>query len=94
MENNMKTTFLALPAVILAMAGCVPTTTANQSAATGALAGAAIGAAVSDDDDRLEGALAGAAVGAVAGTLIGESSKPGDCVYRDAYNRQYVARCP
>jgi uncharacterized membrane protein len=95
MENNMKTSFLALPAVILAMAGCVPTTTANQSAATGALAGAAIGAAVSDDDDRFEGALTGAAVGAVAGTLIGESSTtPGDCVYRDAYNRQYVARCP
>ena len=93
-NNKMKTPFVILPAVFLAIAGCVPTTTANQSAATGALAGAAIGAAVSDDDDRFEGALTGAAVGAVAGTLIGEASTAGDCVYRDAYNRQYVAPCP
>lgn len=90
----MKTSLVILPAVFLAIAGCQPTSTSNQNAATGALAGAALGAVVADDDDRLEGALTGAAVGAVAGTLIGQSSTPGDCVYRDAYNRRYVAPCP
>lgn len=90
----MKTMILILPTVILAISGCQPTTTSSQNVATGALAGAAIGAVVADDDDRLEGALIGGTVGAVAATLIGQASTPGDCVYRDAYNRQYIARCP
>lgn len=89
----MKTQILMLPAIILSVAACQPTTT-SQTAATGALAGAAIGAAVADDDDRVEGALIGGTVGAVAGTLIGQSSTPGDCVYRDSYNRRYIAPCP
>jgi outer membrane lipoprotein SlyB len=90
----MKTRILLLPAFILSVAGCQPTTTSSQNTTTGALAGAAIGAIVADDDERLEGALIGGTVGAVAGTLIGRTSTPGNCVYRDAYNRQYIAPCP
>jgi di/tricarboxylate transporter len=93
MENKVKTQILMLPAVILMIAGCQPTTT-SQTATTGALTGAALGAAVADDDERIEGALIGGTVGAIAGTLIGQSSTPGNCVYRDAYNRQFIARCP
>jgi hypothetical protein len=86
----VKMRILLLPAMMLAVAGCQATSTPTT---TGALAGAAIGAVAADDDDRLEGALIGGAVGAVAGTLIGQSSTPGDCIYRDARNRQYIAPC-
>lgn len=90
----MKSHIFLLPAAFLAFAGCQPTTTSSQNATTGALAGAAIGAVVADDGDRLEGALIGGTVGAVAGTLIGRSTTPGNCVYREASGRQIIAPCP
>lgn len=85
----------ALLAAIAALSGCDPTyqtSSTNQAALTGAAAGAALGAAV-NDDDRLEGAVVGGALGAVAGTLIGQASTPGNCVYRDAYGNRFVAPC-
>ncbi len=83
---------LILPILPLALAACQ--TQEQRSAGTGALAGAAIGAAVSDDGDRVEGALMGGAAGAIVGGLIGQSQKPGDCVYQDRYGNRYVAACP
>ncbi len=84
----MRPYFLLVPLAfgIAACEGTDPTVGAT-------LTGAAIGAAVSDNDDRLRGAVIGAGVGAVAGTLIGRTSTPGNCLYRDAAGRQYVARC-
>ena len=87
----MKPLALILAALPLALAAC--TTTGDQNTAIGALTGAAVGAAVSDDDDTTKGALAGAAVGAIAGTLIGQSSTPGRCIYRDAYGNRFTAAC-
>jgi len=88
----MKPAFLALPlAAALGLSACVGT--AEQGTAIGALTGAAVGTAVSGDGDKTQGALTGAALGAIAGTLIGQSNQPGQCVYRDAYGRQFVAAC-
>ena len=83
----MKRVLMALPLVILA-AGCQMTD--SQSTATGAVAGAALGAATTDS---ATGALVGGAAGAVAGHLIGKANRPGRCIYRDSYGRQYTARC-
>ncbi len=66
--------------------------TTEQNAAAGGLAGAAIGATVADND--VKGAVIGGALGAAAGTLISEAQKPGECVYRDSYGREYIADCP
>jgi hypothetical protein len=84
-----KFVFLALAA--LPLAACQ---TAEQNAALGALGGAAVGAAVSSDSDRTTGALVGAAAGVAASTLLGRSSTPGQCVYRDSRGERYVAACP
>lgn len=85
----MKTFTLMIPLVAFTAACGTP----EQSAMAGAVTGAALGAAVSDSDDREKGALIGAAAGLTAGVLIGNSSKPGDCIYRDAYGRRYIAPC-
>ena len=74
--------------ITVALAACTPT---EEGAVIGAVAGGAVGAAVGDT----EGALVGAAVGGVAGALIGRASEqPGQCYYRDAYGRRYIAACP
>ncbi|MEX1663215.1 YMGG-like glycine zipper-containing protein [uncultured Thioclava sp.] len=82
---------LILP-LVTGLAAC-QTTPQNQSAATGAAAGAVLGAAVSKDGDRIKGAALGAAAGGVAGALIGQANQPGQCRYRDAYGREYIAPC-
>jgi hypothetical protein len=87
----MKKILLVLP-LTASVAAC-QMTPENQSAVSGGVAGAAIGAAVSDDGDRLEGAALGAAVGTAAGALIGAANQPGQCRYRDAYGREYIAPC-
>jgi outer membrane lipoprotein SlyB len=86
----MTRTFIALALVALPIAACTP---AEQSLAVGALGGAAVGAAVSSDEDRAKGAVAGAVVGAAAATLLGPASQAGQCRYRDAYGREYIAAC-
>ncbi|KFE33972.1 glycine zipper 2TM domain-containing protein [Thioclava atlantica] len=87
----MKKILLVLP-LAASVAAC-QMTPQDQAAATGGVAGAALGAAVSKDGDRLEGAALGAAAGTVAGALIGKASQPGQCRYRDAYGREYIAPC-
>lgn len=79
-------------ALSLALAGSfgVVGCTQTEQAVSGAVAGGLIGAAV--NDDAVEGAVIGAAVGGVAGTLIGRTQR-GDCVYRDARGRRFVAAC-
>lgn len=67
--------------------------TPQQTAFAGAATGAALGAAASKDGNKVQGAALGGAVGLVAGSLIGKANTPGQCVYRDAYGRQYVAAC-
>ena len=81
---------ISVPLLALPLLACTPT---EQNATLGALGGAAVGAAVSSDADREKGALIGAGVGAVAGSLLGPGSQPGQCRYRDAYGREYVAAC-
>lgn len=75
------------------LAGCTPS---EQRVATGAAigggAGAIIGAAATG---TAGGALAGAAIGAASGAVIARlTDRPGYCLYRDQYGREYVARCP
>ncbi|MCX8508943.1 MAG: glycine zipper 2TM domain-containing protein [Rhodobacteraceae bacterium] len=93
----MKARFLLLPTTLLFFAACQPmnqgTDQTTQNAVLGAAAGAALGAAVSGGNDRVKGALIGGTVGAVAATLIGRSSTPGQCIYRDAYGRKIMAPC-
>lgn len=86
----MKKFLLILPLLSLGVAGCATT---DQNAALGALGGAAVGAAVSSDSDRTQGALIGAAVGVAASTLIGPAPGAGQCYYRDAQGRRFVAAC-
>ncbi|MEZ5779788.1 MAG: hypothetical protein R3E44_15640 [Paracoccaceae bacterium] len=85
----MRSILLVLP-LVAATAAC---DTPQQTAFAGAATGAAIGAAVADGGDELQGAALGGAAGLAAGALIGEANKPGDCYYRDAYGRRYVAPC-
>jgi len=86
-----KCTIAAITA--LALAAC--TTQEQQRGATGAVVGgvggALIGQAVGGDT---ESTLIGAAVGATAGALLGAATTPGQCRYRDAYGREYIAACP
>lgn len=77
----------AIAALPFAGAGC---TTTETGAAVGAGAGAIIGGATTGST---QGALAGAAIGGITGALIGKAATPGDCVYRDRFGRQYIARC-
>lgn len=86
----MKKIILALTALAMPLAACQ---TAQQNAAIGAVSGAAIGAAVSSKEDRTKGALIGAAVGVAASSLIGPAPTPGQCYYRDANGRQFIAAC-
>lgn len=67
-------------------AACTP---AQQNTALGAVGGAAVGAAVSSDSDREKGAV----VGGTLGTLIGPAATSGQCRYRDAYGREFIAAC-
>ncbi|MFZ1726950.1 MAG: YMGG-like glycine zipper-containing protein [Albidovulum sp.] len=80
---------------LILMMGLISVTSAcetpQQTAAASAATGAVIGASVSDND--LRGALIGGAAGLAVGTLIGQASTPGDCIYRDAYGRQIIAPC-
>ena len=85
---NLK--LVAIPLIALSLTACQ---TADQNAAAGALAGAAVGAAVSSDSDRTQGALIGAAVGVAASTLIGPAPSAGQCYYRDASGRRFIAAC-
>lgn len=85
----MKPALAALPILALGLTACE---TAEQSTLAGAATGAAIGAAFSSDDDRTQGAVLGAAAGAAAGAIIGRTND-GQCVYRDAYGREYIAAC-
>lgn len=93
----MDVKFLLLSAAIFVVTACEPMNNRNdttaQNAAIGAAAGAAIGAAVADDDNRVEGAVIGGTLGAVTATLIGRSSTPGECIYRDSYGRKILAPC-
>lgn len=82
--------FLYLLPLVSLVAACE---TPQQTAFSGAATGAAIGAAVSDDGDKVKGAALGGAAGLVAGSLIGQASTPGQCVYSDAYGRRFVAPC-
>jgi outer membrane lipoprotein SlyB len=86
----MKKTILALTILAMPLAACQ---TAEQNAALGAVSGAALGAAVSSKEDRTKGALIGAAVGVAASTLIGPATTPGQCYYRDANGRRFIAAC-
>lgn len=86
----MKHILLMLPLLGLGLAGCATT---DQNAALGALGGAAVGAAVSGDKDRTQGALIGAAVGVAASTLVGPAPNAGQCYYRDAQGRRFIAAC-
>ncbi|MGC5198950.1 glycine zipper 2TM domain-containing protein [Aphanothece microscopica] len=88
--TDMPKSVLFIPFLGLALTGCA---TSDQNAALGALGGAAVGAAVSSEEDRTQGALIGAAVGVAASTLIGPATTPGQCYYRDAQGRRYVAAC-
>ncbi|KEO53174.1 YMGG-like glycine zipper-containing protein [Thioclava indica] len=93
----MQKILLVLP-LVTGLAACQGTqgyqgNSQNRSAATGAVAGAVLGAAVSKDGDRIKGAALGAAAGGVAGALIGQANQPGQCRYRDAYGREYIAPC-
>ncbi len=81
---------LALPLIPLLLAACTP---AEQNASLGALGGAAVGAAVSSDSDKTKGALIGAAVGVAASQLLGPTSTPGQCQYKDQYGNVYIAAC-
>jgi len=83
--------FLAACAIVaLPLTGVAGCTTTETGAAVGAGAGAVIGGATTG---TTQGALAGAAIGGVTGALIGRAATPGDCVYRDQFGRQFVARC-
>lgn len=86
----MNRFLLTLPVLLLPLAACTP---AQQTTALGAVGGAAVGAAVSSDEDRDKGALIGAVVGGAAATLLGPASQAGQCRYRDAYGREYIAAC-
>lgn len=86
----MKTSLLILPLLALSLSACQ---TAEQNAAAGALGGAALGAAVSGGDDKLTGALVGAAIGVAGSTLIRPTGTAGQCYYRDASGRQFIAAC-
>lgn len=86
---------LLLPAMlsIIALTACQPTGDPQTNAAlTGAAAGAVLGAAVSSSSDRATGAVVGAIVGSAAGALIGRTND-GQCRYRDANGREFVAAC-
>ncbi|CDM62374.1 MULTISPECIES: YMGG-like glycine zipper-containing protein [Rhizobium] len=72
-----------------AVVGCTPT---EQGAGIGAATGAVVGGVATGN---VRGAAIGAAVGGAAGAVIGNvAGQPGQCYYRDAYGRRYVAACP
>lgn len=84
----MKKYLLIMP-IALSLAACE---TQDQTTLASTAAGAAIGAAISDNE--LQGAAIGGIVGLTAATLLGRSARvPGQCVYRDANGRQFVANC-
>lgn len=86
----MSKFLFVLPVLAMGLVACTPA----QQTAGGALGGAVVGAAVSSGNDRTKGAVAGAIVGAAAATLLGPSTTSGQCNYRDANGRIYVAPCP
>jgi len=80
---------LILAIAALTLAGCTPT---QQGAGIGAASGAIIGGVATGN---VRGAAVGAAIGGAAGAVIGNvAGRPGQCYYRDAYGRRYVASCP
>jgi outer membrane lipoprotein SlyB len=87
----MKPFLMVVP--FIALTAACETQTPQERTLTGAAAGAALGAAIADDDDRVKGALLGGVAGAAAAQLIGPHTQQGQCVYRDAYGRQFVAPC-
>lgn len=89
---SLRNAAMAPLAALALLAGCV--TTPEQDTMIGAATGAAIGYAVSGDQDRTKGAIIGAAAGAIAGTLIGQADQRGQCRYRGADGRIFIAACP
>ena len=80
---------IALVLVGLAAASCTQT---EKGAGIGAVSGAIIGGAVTGN---VRGAAVGAAIGGIAGGVIGHvSEQPGQCYYRDRYDRRYIDNCP
>ncbi len=85
--------FLLAASILMLAAAC---TQSEQRVATGAgigaVGGAIIGAAASGS---VEGAAVGAAIGAGTGAVVAAlTDRPGYCVYRDQFGREYVDRCP
>ncbi len=83
----MKKAIIAIFLAIPMLASCSQT---ERSTAIGAGTGAIIGGVATG---RVGGAVVGAAVGGAAGYLIGRSSRPDYCIYRDRHGRRYEARC-
>lgn len=83
----MKTTMIALSALVL-VAGC---STAERDAAVGAGVGATIGALATG---KPGGALVGALAGGATGVLLGAATRKGECRYRNSKGRIYIAPCP
>ncbi|MBL0374733.1 hypothetical protein JJB09_22215 [Rhizobium sp. KVB221] len=75
-------------AILLIGLSAVSCTRTERGAAVGATSGAVIGGIISND---VRGAAVGAAIGGVLGAV---AAQPGQCYYRDRYNRRYVDDCP
>lgn len=86
--------FLVPALLALALAGCDTTSQSDRAlggAALGAGAGALIGAATGGGGRAV---ATGALIGGATGAVVGASTAPKRCVYRDEYGRRYRDVCP
>ena len=89
----MKKLLLTLPLVgMLGACTDMGLTTQESNQVAGTVGGAALGALVTPNDPT-KGALIGATVGVVAGTLLGHTATPGQCLYQRPDGSQYNAAC-
>ena len=88
----MKHVILAASLLALVTACTQSEQRVATGAGIGAVGGAIIGAAATG---TVEGAAVGAAIGAGTGAVVAAlTDRPGYCVWRDQYGREYVDRCP
>ena len=89
----MKPALIALAIAATSLSACVQNATPEQKVMGAAAAGAAAGALI-DNDNRLQGAAIGGVLGTVAGAAMANSqTNTSQCLYRDAYGREYYAAC-
>jgi hypothetical protein len=86
----MRKVLLAVPALLLALAGC---DSSNDAVGIGAVSGAALGAIVADDGNKLGAAAVGGALGAAIGAASEPSQRAPQCRYTYSDGRSEIRPC-